>query len=241
MKRQIPNIFTSLNLFSGCIAAVMVFRNHLDYTAYFVFASAFFDLLDGMIARKVGANSEFGKELDSLADAVSFGFVPGAVLFKLFQMSDLQNYFPDENVRRFVQFLPFVVTVFSVLRLAKFNLDKRQTSSFIGLPVPANTLFIISFPLILITRPGEFDGLILNPWFILGVTALMSFMLVSEIPLFALKFKTFALKENIYQYLLIASAVILGAIFFFSAIPMVIFLYVLLSIIKTNSEKTTAL
>ena len=234
MKKQIPNFLTCMNLFSGCIALVMVFRNHLDYTAYLILIAAFFDLLDGMVARKVGSNSEFGKQIDSLADMVSFGLVPGAVMFKLLQMSSLSELVPNPMLRTFVQFVPFIITIFSALRLAKFNLDTRQTSSFIGLPTPANTLLIVSLPLILIQRPGQFDGLILNPVFILFVSMFLSYMLISEIPLFALKFKSLDLKANMYQYILIALAIVLIAIFSFAAIPMVVILYVLLSIIKNK-------
>ena len=234
MKKQIPNFLTCMNLFSGCIALVMVFRNHLEYTAYLILIAAFFDLLDGMVARKVGSNSEFGKQIDSLADMVSFGLVPGAVMFKLLQMSSLSELVPNAMLRTFVQFVPFIITIFSALRLAKFNLDTRQTSSFIGLPTPANTLLIVSLPLILIQRPGQFDGLILNPVFILFVSMFLSYMLISEIPLFALKFKSLDFKANIYQYILIALAIVLIAIFSFVAIPMVVILYVLLSIIKNK-------
>ena len=234
MKKQIPNFLTCMNLFSGCIALVMVFRNHLDYTAYLILIAAFFDLLDGMVARKVGSNSEFGKQIDSLADMVSFGLVPGAVMFKLLQMSALAELVPNAMLRTFVQFVPFIITIFSALRLAKFNLDTRQTSSFIGLPTPANTLLIVSLPLILIQRPGQFDALILNPVFILFISMFLSYMLISEIPLFALKFKSLDLKANIYQYILIALAIVLIAIFSFVAIPMVVILYVLLSIVKNK-------
>ena len=234
MKKQIPNFLTCMNLFSGCIALVMVFRNHLEYTAYLILIAAFFDLLDGMVARKVGSNSEFGKQIDSLADMVSFGLVPGAVMFKLLQMSSLSELVPNPMLRTFVQFVPFIITIFSALRLAKFNLDTRQTSSFIGLPTPANTLLIVSLPLILNQRPGQFDGLILNPVFILFVSMFLSYMLISEIPLFALKFKSLDLKANMYQYILIALAIVLIAIFSFVAIPMVVILYVLLSIIKNK-------
>lgn len=236
MKKHIPNFLTCMNLFCGCIAAVMVFRNHLDYTAYFVLIAAFFDLLDGMVARKVGSNSEFGKQIDSLADMVSFGFVPGAVMFKLLQMSDMPAVIQNVDLRRALQFFPFVVTIFSALRLVKFNLDVRQTTSFIGLPTPANTLLIISFPLILMQRPGEFDNIILNPIFNLITCVVMSFMLVSEIPLFSLKFKNLSVKDNKFQYLLILFSAVLLSIFSFAAIPMVIILYVLLSVINNLSN-----
>ena len=116
MKKQIPNFLTCLNLFCGCIAAVMIFRNRLDVAAYLVLLAAFFDLLDGMIARRVGSNPDFGKQIDSLADMVTFGFIPGAILFKLLQMSDM-NAISNEDLRRGIQFLPFIVTIFSAIRL----------------------------------------------------------------------------------------------------------------------------
>lgn len=238
MKKQIPNFLTSLNLFSGCIASVMIFRNRLDYAAYFVLLAAFFDLLDGMIARRVGSNPDFGKQIDSLADMVTFGFIPGAILFKLLQMSGLNNFISNEELRRGIQFLPFVLTVFSAIRLAKFNLDTRQSVSFIGLPTPACTMIVISLPLILIQLPGKFDNVILNPVFILVLTGILSWLLIAELPLFSLKFKKFDFKSNAFQYILIICAAILIAIFNLAAIPIIIILYVLLSLIKNVTEKT---
>ena len=232
MKKQIPNILSCLNLFSGCIAAVMIFRNRLDAAAYLVLLAAFFDLLDGMIARKVGSNPDFGKQIDSLADMITFGFIPGAILFKLLQMSDLNSFIENESIRKGVQFLPFALTIFSGIRLAKFNLDTRQSVSFIGLPTPACTMVVISLPLILMQYPGQFNSLILNPVFILILTALLSFLLVAELPLFSLKFKKFDWKSNKFQYTLIILAGILIAVFNLAAIPIIIILYVLLSLIK---------
>lgn len=236
MKLHLPNALTSCNLFSGCIASVMIFRNHLDFAAYFVFIAAFFDLLDGMAARKVLSNPAFGKELDSLADIVSFGFVPGAIMFKLLQLSHMESYFHSDIFLRIFQFFPFVITVFSALRLAKFNIDMRQSNSFIGLPTPANTLFIVSLPLILMKQPGKFDNIILNPYFILIVTLLFSFLLIAELPLFSMKFKTLEIRENMYQYILLVVALILFPLFLFAAIPMVIILYILLSVVQNYTK-----
>jgi CDP-diacylglycerol--serine O-phosphatidyltransferase len=210
----------------------MIFRNHLEYAAYFIFLSALFDLLDGMAARKGSGNSEFGKQLDSLADIVSFGFIPGAMMFKLLQLTDPGTYFSNEMFIKVMQFFPFIITVFSALRLAKFNLDTRQTNSFIGLPTPANTLFIVSLPLMLNQFPGSFDGLILNPYFIFILTVVCSFLLIAEIPLFSMKFKTLDLKENLFQYILVIIALILFPILLFAAIPIIIILYIFLSIIQ---------
>ena len=240
MKINLPNLLTSCNLFCGCIAAVMVFRNHLDWAAYLVFIAAFFDLLDGMAARKISSGSAFGKELDSLADMVSFGFVPGAVMFKLLQSADMELYFTSDILIRVIQFFPFIITIFSALRLADFNIDTRQTNSFIGLPTPANTLFIVSLPLIMKQFPGKYDDVIMNPYSIFIVTIIFSLLMVSNIPLFSMKFKTLSMKENVFQYLLIGCALILFPWLLYAAIPILIILYIFLSIIK-NYIKTTPL
>jgi CDP-diacylglycerol--serine O-phosphatidyltransferase len=238
MRFNLPNTLTCLNLFCGCIAAVMIFRNHLEYGAYFVLLAAFFDLLDGMAARKLSLDPAFGKELDSLADVVSFGFVPGAMMFKLFQLSQPENFLGSESLIRVIQFFPFVITVFSALRLAKFNLDTRQHTRFIGMPTPANALMIISFPLMLHQSPAQWGTLVLNPWFILSFSLISSFLLVAELPLFSLKFQTFGIKQNIFPYLLILSALLLFPFFLFAAIPMIIFLYILLSVVQNYFTST---
>ncbi len=233
MKKHLPNLFTCLNLFTGCIAVVMIFRDRLDWAAYLIFIAAFFDLLDGLLARKLNLFSPFGKELDSLADMISFGFVPGAIMFKLFQQSDYLSWQLPGSLLVLIQFLPFVLTVFSALRLAKFNLDTRQTSSFIGLPTPANTLLIVSLPMILLNGDNALGLLFLNPIFLLSLTGLLSFLLVSEIPLFALKFKNLSFKENSFQYVLLFAAAILLPILTWSAIPLIFALYFVLSFIKS--------
>ncbi|MCC7232382.1 MAG: CDP-alcohol phosphatidyltransferase family protein [Bacteroidia bacterium] len=230
MKKHIPNLLTCCNLFTGCVAGVMVFRGHLDWAAYLIFAAAFFDLLDGLSARALEINSPYGKELDSLADVISFGFVPGAILFKLFQHAGLQALEP-EPLRQFLQFVPFLVTVFSALRLAKFNTDRRQTHSFIGVPTPANTLCIASLPLIMIQYPGKFDHIILHPGFLLTFTLVMSLLLVSELPLFSLKVKSFSFRENKYQFVLIVVSLLLFFWLRFAAVPIIFLCYVFLSLL----------
>lgn len=226
-----------MNLFSGCIAAVLVFMGKLEYAAYFVFAAALFDLLDGMVARRVNANSAFGKELDSLADVVTFGFVPGALMYMLMNESPVKDYFTNEYFLQAVPFFPFLITVFSALRLAKFNIDTRQSQSFLGLPTPANTLMIVSFPLIISQYPGELDHIILNPIFLMIVTTISCFLLVSEIPLFALKFKTTGFSENKFQYTLVILALILIPLMKFAAVPILIISYLLLSFIQQATLK----
>jgi CDP-diacylglycerol--serine O-phosphatidyltransferase len=243
MKKYIPNIFTCMNLFCGCIAVIMIFRYHpnndpdndlhfLERAAYLVFLAAFFDFLDGLFARILKVHSDMGLQLDSLADMVTFGFVPGAIMYQLLKMSDPSLIYANENFLRIFQFFPFIITIFSALRLAKFNIDERQTDSFIGLPTPANTLLIVALPLILQHDTFHLTGLIRNPYFIVILSVLMSYLLVAEIPLFSLKFKNFGWKQNRYQYVLLTSAIILLSVFFFVAIPLIIFFYVFLSILK---------
>lgn len=237
MKKHIPNFLTCLNLFCGCIAVVMIFHDHLVWAAYLIFIAAFFDLLDGMAARIFNAHSPIGKDLDSLADVISFGFVPGAIMYRLLQMSDPSVLYVSENFHRAFQFFPFIITVFSALRLAKFNNDTRQSVSFIGVPTPANTLFVVSLPLILQHDAFHLSGLILNPYFIVIASVVLSYLMVSEIPLFSLKFKSMDFKNNLYQYIFLAISLILLILFIYAAIPLIIFLYILLSFIKTSIKK----
>ena len=208
------------------------------WAAYVVIIAALFDLFDGMAARILNVSSPVGKELDSLADVVSFGFVPGAILFKLLQIN-LTAISDNEMITRGIQFLPFTVTLFSAVRLAKFNLDMRQSEYFIGLPTPANTLLIISLPLILDDDKFGLRFIILNPYFLLALSGVMSFLLVAELPLLALKFKNFTWKDNSYQFILILASVILLLILKFASLPLIIFLYVLLSLIKNSVMKNT--
>ena len=219
------------------MAAVMVFREHLDWAAYLIFLAAFFDLLDGLFARMLSLHSPFGKELDSLADMISFGFVPGAILFKLFQSSNFTTWSLPESALQLLQFAPFILTVFSALRLAKFNLDVRQSSSFIGLPTPANTLLVVAIPMILIQGNGSYDAYLLNPFFLLALTGSLSFLLVSEIPLFALKFKSLSLKDNVFQYILLITSVILVVMLQWLAVPIIFCLYFVLSFFGSHSVK----
>jgi CDP-diacylglycerol--serine O-phosphatidyltransferase len=236
LKKHVPNIFTCLNLFSGCIALVMVFRDRLDVAAYLVYIAVLFDFMDGMAARLLNVHSAMGKELDSLADVITFGLVPGTVLFSLLGKSDLSLMYVSDNFRPIFLFFPFIVTVFSAIRLAKFNIDTRQTESFIGLPTPANTLLIASLPLILQHDTFHLASLILNPYFLVIATIVLSYLLVAELPLFALKFKTFEWKKNKYQYILLASAVILILVFYYVAIPLIVLLYLFLSLIRNLSN-----
>ena len=198
-----------------------------------------FDFFDGFAARILDVKSELGLQLDSLADMVTSGVVPGIVLFKLFEKS-LGN-FPysydfnakdwDTGITSIVPLVGLLVTLASCYRLANFNIDSRQTESFIGLPVPANTLFILSLPMILLTNDVAWvNDLILNPWFLIGLTLFSCYMLNAEIPLFSLKMKTYGFKENTVKYVFLIISVIMLILLQFMAIPLIIVLYVLISL-----------
>jgi CDP-diacylglycerol--serine O-phosphatidyltransferase len=274
LKAFLPNSITCGNLFCGCLGVVFAFQGNLVWAAYMVGVAAFLDFFDGLAARLLGVSGEFGKQLDSLADMVSFGFLPGVMLFQLISISmmkhtsasvDLGNLFNggikiENPYPLWLPFTGFLVTIFSALRLAKFNIDPRQHDSFIGLPTPANTILICSIPLFLhlpsadlSTSPSPLSFLkvavnalepvsglgeyILNPWFLIGLAIIQSGLLVAPLPLFALKFKNFGWKGNELRYLFILSALALLIIFLYLAIPIILFLYILLSLINNLLKK----
>lgn len=201
----------------------MVFLSELSYATYLIWAAAIFDFLDGFLARILNAFSAIGKELDSLADMVTFGVLPSMILFYLLSQSSSNIYLP---------FISFLIAVFSALRLAKFNIDIRQVSTFIGLPTPANALFISSLPVIIALNYMELNNFILNPYTLISITLIFSFLLVAELPLFSLKFKNFKWIGNEIRYLFLAISILLLIFFKIVAIPLVILLYILLSIIE---------
>jgi CDP-diacylglycerol---serine O-phosphatidyltransferase len=229
MKKHIPNFITCLNLFTGCVAIYIAFQGNLEFAAYLVGLAAVFDFLDGMVARLLHAYSEIGKQLDSLADMVSFGVLPGIIMFQLMRKSAMAD--PNTSLLQaeVFPFLAFIIIIFSALRLAKFNIDTRQTTLFIGLPTPANTLFIASLPLILATDQFNLSQYFMNQYVLLGLTLFLSYLLVAEIPLFALKFKNLAWKDNATRFIFLLIAIPLLFLLKFAAIPMIIVLYVLLS------------
>ena len=244
MKKQIPNIITSLNLLCGCIAILFAVNGDLVAASYFVLAGMFFDFFDGLVARLLHVQSEIGVQLDSLADMVTFGVVPGIIMFQLlnkaitnqvletrFEVSENMLWY-GENMS-FIPFIGLIIVIASAYRLAKFNVDSRQATSFIGLPTPANTLLIISLPLIYEFQYTEImDTIIFNKWFLIGLTILSSLLLNAELPLFALKFKTWDFKNNKIRYVFLGLSLVAIVILKFIAIPIIIGLYILLSLIK---------
>lgn len=237
MRKHIPNFITSLNLLSGCIALVFAFEGQLVLSSLFIGAGALFDFADGFAARLLHVKSSIGKELDSLADIVTFGLVPGALVYQLIQQ-DLNA--PVLYVSQFslFPFAGFLIPVFSALRLAKFNTDTRQAEVFYGLPTPATAIFIGSFPLILNQKnmPIGFSmdlihSLLTNFYILFSLTVLISWLMVSEIRLFSLKFKSFGWQRNELRYSFLALSVMLFIAMHFVAIPVIILLYILLSLI----------
>lgn len=230
MKKHIPNGVTCLNLFSGCLGIVYAFQGELKLASYAILAAAIFDFLDGMLARLLKAYSDIGKQLDSLADVVSFGVLPSVLIYQLFLQS------PQEGLlSTWINYSAFLIAVFSALRLAKFNIDVRQSENFIGLPTPANALLISSFPFII--DQDSLASYILNPYFLLLFSIIMGILLVSEIPLISLKFKNIELKQNILRYILVFSSLVLLVLFKFAAVPLIIIVYFLISFIQFRSVK----
>jgi CDP-diacylglycerol--serine O-phosphatidyltransferase len=239
--RHIPNFLTCMNLVCGCLAVVYVFKGEIPVFAALTAASLVLDFLDGFFARMLKAYSPMGKELDSLADMVSFGLVPGAIMHHLFMESVPLNLMLDQPLGKALSFFPFIITVFSALRLAKFNIDTRQTNSFIGLPTPAATIFVTGLALILYNDPLHLTPTLLNSFIIAGICMILSFLLVAELPLIALKFRSFGWNENQYQYSLIFLSIASVLLFKTAGIPLIIILYIILSVMAnaTASKKPT--
>lgn len=251
MKKHIPNLFTLLNLLSGLLAILMAASDRLAEAAGLAFLGIFFDFFDGFFARKLKVEGELGKQLDSLADMVTSGVVPGIVMFQMLLHASRGRWFMElscetgswssfeETFYYFIPFLGLLIPLASAYRLANFNIDERQTSSFIGLPTPAMSLLVVSLPLILLYQEDSFMvPWIRNIYFLTGLTLLGSFLLNANLPLFSLKFKDYGWKGNEFRYVfLLLSAALLG-IFRIAAVPLIILFYVLLSVIQNKKLRS---
>lgn len=226
VRKHIPNAITCCNLFSGCVASVMAFNGRFDLAMAFIVLGAVFDFFDGMVARLLRVSSPLGVQMDSLADDVTFGFAPAAIVFSY--MKDVL-YYPSYLgcVAVIIPYLAFLIAVFSACRLAKFNVDTRQTNTFIGLPTPANALFWSS----LVTGAGHWIFNLNAGWVLVsGLILISSYLLVSEIPMFSLKFKNFSWRCNKTRYIFLVVA--LPMLFLGYLAPVVIITwYLLLSIV----------
>lgn len=231
ITRQIPNTITCCNLVSGCIAVSYAFDGLYAASFLFIVIGAVFDFFDGMSARLLGVSSPIGKELDSLADCITFGLAPSAIIYTFLATQPWLELVPV--VGRYVPYTAFVMAAFSALRLAKFNLDERQTTSFIGMPTPANALFWASLVV------GSEAWLSSSPWMVAGVVALVlvcSWLLVAEIPMFALKFKHWGWRGNELKYVFVITSAILLVVFRLSGFAAVVAWYVLLSVISNRHK-----
>jgi len=236
---NLPNILTLINLLSGCMAVVFAFNYQIELVPYCVLISLVADFLDGFAARLVKNPTDIGKQLDSLADVVSFGLVPGAILFQLLSQSYESSNAASSTVMLYLFSAPaFLITLFAALRLAKFNVDTRQTDSFLGLATPAATVFVVGFLLLIHNNFFGLSTALLNSWVIYAIVIVISGLMVSEIPMFAFKFKSFAWKGNEIIYLFIILSAVLLATLKFAAISLIIILYVVVSIITGITKKS---
>lgn len=285
---NIPNLFTASNMLCGVFAIILAFAGRIDIAPYFIFLAAILDFFDGFLARILKQQGELGKQLDSLADMISFGLAPGIIImiilvistsspsmfelyrslgaefgvpdvkvnssvnktdFAIFALMDLTNWGTNIGTLRNPNWLPFtalIIPFFSMFRLAKFNIDTRQSESFIGLPTPANTIFFMAFPLLFAQYEGttgwEHDLILwlIQPVVLIPIIVVMSLLLVAELPLFALKFKSFNWKGNEIRYIFLISCGILISTLLIWSVPIIVLLYLLLSFIQHILRKNRA-
>lgn len=232
VKQVIPNTITSLNLLSGCIGIVLAFNNQLEYAAAMIWISGLFDFLDGFSARILKVSSEIGKQLDSLADMVTFGVLPGVIIYQLIFQLQISTGWSE-----YIAYTAFIITIFSAIRLAKFNIDTRQSDTFIGLPTPANAFCISAFPWILSN-----SNLLSNEQLVISLiayTSIFSWLLVAEVKMLALKFKSFGWSTNKARWIFIVLSLVLIAVFQVIAIPLIIVLYIVISMIYNSLSQHT--
>ncbi len=250
--KHIPNFFTLLNLCFGCLAIVFTLQNGIIISAdeagspliavpekiwlasLFIGLAAVVDFLDGFVARLLKAGSEMGKQLDSLSDVVSFGVAPAMIIYQLLRLSIAKEEGGlDASV---IGLLPaFILPCAAAWRLARFNLDKSQSYTFKGMPVPAAGIFVAALPLIYWNVNEEWiQSLLLNKWFLYGIVLLLSWLMVSSLPLMALKFKDFSFKNNMPKYLLIIISIAVIVFLKWLAAPVIVLAYVLLSLLFKN-------
>ncbi|WP_333908750.1 CDP-diacylglycerol--serine O-phosphatidyltransferase [Marinigracilibium pacificum] len=228
--KNIPNTITSLNLFCGIVGISFAFSNRLDIAAYMIWTAAIMDFFDGFAARALKVSSPIGKELDSLADVVSFGVLPGFIMYHLIDAVMIYSWVP---------YLSALIPIMSAIRLAKFNIDDAQTHSFIGLPTPAHALYISSLPLIINNADEEWVNWFSNPHFLIISTVFFSFLLVSKLELIAFKFKTYDWKANAFKYMLVFLSIIILIILGYKGIPFIFISYIIMSVLEKKLSSRT--
>ena len=230
IKKHIPNTITCCNLLSGCVSILFTCNDHLLWASAMIFVAAIFDFFDGFAARALNAKSPIGGELDSLSDVVSFGVAPSFIVAWMLSKTGIGWWIHDVNL---FPMLAFILAAFAAVRLAKFNIDTRQSTSFIGLPVPAVGLFIASLPFMLfgIENSSLLHQIVMNPYFLLAMVAIFSWLMISEVPFFSFKIKNLKFKENILRYFVVIFAIVAVIILKLAALPFVFLFYILLSVI----------
>ena len=251
IKKHIPNLITLGNLFCGTIATIFAVQGDFVSAGLFVILGIVFDFFDGFAARLLNVSGELGKQLDSLADMVTSGVVPGIIMYNLLYISSFENIdgqyikqgllFPishNDYSLSWIKYIGLFLTLGACYRLAKFNIDTRQSDSFIGLPTPAMSLFVISLPLIQQYSSIEFaQNLIANNYFLIAITILLTYFMNAEIPLFSLKFKEYSVKNNLMKYLFLLVSLLMIIFLQYISIPLIIILYVVLSVISNYGKK----
>lgn len=273
---NIPNLFTAANMLCGFVSIILALFGRIDLAPLFILLALLLDFLDGFIARKMGIQGELGKQLDSLADMVTFGIAPGIIMlvmivigidFSALLSKNTGANFENNDYYVFIQiwewiqaliygelndfdasikYLPFIALVipfFAMFRLAKFNLDKRQGDRFRGVPTPLNTMFFLFFPLYFFHNLNQWEHqdkwilILFDCYTLSAITVLFSVLMVTDIPLISLKFKTWTWNENKFRYILVGSSLIIILLFWIWAILIIVFLYLLLSLIENYQLK----
>ena len=231
IKKHIPNLITLANLFCGTLATIFAVEGDLELAGLCIVLGIGFDFFDGFAARLLNVQGELGKQLDSLADMVTSGVAPGIIMMQLLETSQADSF--ANSVTDYIPYLGLLLTLAACYRLANFNIDTRQSDSFIGIPTPAMALFVISLPLIgLYSDVSFFTDLVHNNYFLIAVTFLLCYLMNAELPLFALKFKSFGFKENAMKYVFLLISVLLLVLLKFVAIPLIIVIYVVVSVVS---------
>ncbi len=239
MKRHIPNFITLLNLLAGAMAIVAISEGMLIQASWWIILAGVLDLLDGAVARLTGSVSDLGRQLDSLADIVSFGLAPGLMMYTLTGQALLAEY-PGNEGMQYLAYLGFIIPVFAALRLAKFNIDPGQQREFRGLPTPAAALMVLSIPITvnctLVVIPW-LNSFLNSPWGLMGVSLALALLMVAPIRLFSLKITSIYWKHNRSRYILIPAALLLFFTLRFASIPFILLLYIILSLLDINEPE----
>ena len=248
IKKHIPNLLTLGNLLCGTIATIFAVQGEFVFAALLVILGILFDFLDGFAARLLHVSGELGKQLDSLSDMVTSGVVPGIIMFQLMSERNSMVFYAGKRevvslIGLDLEVFPFIgliLTLGACYRLAKFNIDTRQSDSFIGLPTPAMSLFVISLPLIQEYSSIDFvQNIIANHYFLIVVTVILTYLMNAELPLFSLKFKEYSVKNNVIKYLFLVVSLCMIIFLQYLSIPLIIALYVILSIFSNAVNKPT--